>query len=70
MVFGIKRKKDRTSDTWREDGGDSTERKAFKEDSVAQDKIFGTWKEDKNQSDGSDTWKEEKQDSDNWTGKD
>ena len=67
MVFGIKRKKDTTSDTWREEGEMPTERKAFKEDNVAQDKIFGTWKEDKNQSDGSndgsnnsDTWEEDK----------
>lgn len=70
MVFGIKRKKDTTSDTWREDGGTSTERKAFKEDNVAQDKIFGTWKEDKNQSDGSESFKEEKLEGDNWAGKD
>ncbi len=64
MVFGIKRKRVNTSDTWREEGAVPTERKAFKEDNVKQDKIFDTWKEDKNSqsndSGDSGTWEEDK----------
>ncbi len=55
MVFGIKRKRENNSNTWREEGGMPSERKAFKEDNQKQDKIFGTWKEDKKQSNDSDT---------------
>lgn len=63
MVFGIKRKRDNPSDTWREDGGNTTEKKSFQELNKDQDKIFGTWKEDKNSqsndSGNSDTWEED-----------
>ncbi len=59
MVFGIKRKRDNPSDSFREDGGTS-EKKSFQELNKDQDKIFGTWKEDKNsQSNDSDTWEED-----------
>ncbi len=49
MVFGIKRKRDNTSDTWREDSEMPREKKSFQQDNLdkEQSKIFGTWDEDK-----------------------
>ena len=58
MVFGIKRKKDNTSESFREDGGNVSEKKSFQELNKEQDKIFGTWEEDKKQGNDSDTWEE------------
>ena len=62
MLFGMKRKRKVTSDTWREDDGLPSEKKAFKEENLdkEQNKIFGTWKEDKKNWDEDKSWEEDK----------